>query len=327
MRLISRSDVEAHLPIGECIALMRTTMAAASRGETNQLLRQFVAIPGAPGKMAMMPGTMDDPACFGIKLVCKYQRALGDPLGTHVGMVLLFDSAKGIPLAMVEGSALTAIRTAATSAMATDILARRDARSLAMIGSGEQAARHIDAMLAIRPIDTITIWSRTAERASAFAAATALRTAVRTTAMSTAAEAIKGADIICTTTSADEPVLSGDDLEAGQHLTLVGSAIPSTAEVDAHAVRRSRFYVDSRPAALAAAGELRRAIEAGMVDETHIIGEIGDVVDGRVAGRVSAHDITIYKSLGIAAQDLAAAHLLWSKASNQLFGGMFDLLD
>ena len=326
MKLISRTEVENNLRIEQCIALLSDAMVAVSRGQASQLVRQFLEIPGEPGKMAIMPGTMGDPACFGIKLVCKYHRPPGDPLGTHVGMVMLFDSARGIPLAMVEGSALTGIRTAAASGLATDILARDDAHRLAILGKGEQASRHIDAMIAVRPIDTIVVWGRDLEQTNQFAEVIAHRTGVSTCAAATPAEAVRGADIVCTTTSAKLPFLYGADLEPGQHLNLVGSAIPTTAEVDGTAVQRGRFFVDSRESAMAAAGELLGAIRDGLVDADHVRGEIGEVIDGRVEGRTSRDQITIYKSLGIPAQDLAAAHALWRRASSGTFGVDFDIL-
>lgn len=326
MKLISRTEVEAHLRIEQCIALLRDAMVAVSGGHATQMVRQFLEIPGEPGKMAIMPGTMGDPACFGIKLVCKYHRPPGDPLGTHVGMVMLFDSARGIPLAMVEGSALTGIRTAAASGLATDMLARDDAHTLAILGKGEQASRHVDAMLAVRPIDNIAVWGRDLEQTSQFAQIIASRTGVSVRAAETPGDAVRGADIVCTTTSAKSPFLYGADLEPGQHLNLVGSAIPTTAEIDGSAVARARFYVDSRESAMAAAGELLAAIDAGLVDANHILGEIGEVIDGRVEGRTSRDQITIYKSLGIPAQDLAAAHALWRSASTGAFGIDFDIL-
>lgn len=326
MRIISQSEVERLLPVGACVEVMRDAMVATSRRDVTLPIRQFLPIPDRPGKLALMPGTLGDPECFGIKLVCKYDRPHGDPLGTHVGMVLLFDSEKGIPLAMVEGSSLTAIRTSAASALATDLLARQDATRLAVLGNGEQAMRHIAAMQAVRPIDSIVVWGRDAERANVFARRAAEDNSVTVTTALTPAEAVDGADIICTTTSAKSPILAGDDLQPGQHLNLVGSAIPTTAEVDAEAVRRARFFVDYRDAAMAAAGELLRAIESGLVDETHITGEIGEVCDGSVDGRQSDGQITIYKSLGVSSQDLAAAHAVWVAAELEDAGSLVDIL-
>lgn len=331
MLIINQSEVERLLPIAACVEVMRRAMIAVSRGDTTLPIRQFMPVPGAAGKMAIMPGTLgdastSDDATFGIKLVCKYDRPHGDPLGTHVGMVLLFDSVKGIPLAMVEGSSLTAIRTSAASALATDLLARNDAKRLAVIGNGEQAMRHIHAMRAVRPIDHLTVWGRDPARAQAFADEVAQATNVPTLCAETPAAAVAQADIICTTTSAKEPVLTGDALHPGQHINLVGSAIPTTAEVDHEAVRRSRYYVDYRPAAMAAAGELLKAIDAGVVGENHIVGEIGAVAAGEVPARQSVDEITCYKSLGVAAQDLAAALAVWRAATEQGAGMEVDLL-
>jgi ornithine cyclodeaminase len=314
---------------------MREAMMAVSRGDVSLPIRQFMPVPGASGKLALMPGSLGTAgkgaaASFGIKLVCKYDRppidGKPDPLGTHVGMVLLFDSAKGVPLALVEGSSLTAIRTSAASALATDMLARKDATRLAIIGNGEQAMRHIAAMQQVRAIEHVTVWGRDPERAAQFAAEASARCALRVEPAASAAEAVADADIICTTTSAAEPVLHGVDLKPGQHLNLVGSAIPTTAEVDHEAVRCSRFYVDYRPAAMAAAGELLKAIAAGMVDEGHIVAEIGEVAADPTRGRTSPAEITSYKSLGVAAQDLAAAHAIWSAALAEGSGHEVDLL-
>ncbi len=326
MRIISRSDVERLLPVKECIEVMARAMRATSRGDVTLPIRQFMPVPGTTGKLAIMPGTLGDPDCFGIKLVCKYDRPHDDPLGTHVGMVLLFDSARGIPLAMIEGSSLTAIRTSAASALATRHLAREDAVRLAIIGTGEQAMRHVAAMLAVRPIEHIAIWGRDAARSRSFADAVATSSGLPVSVHGDVVEAVERADIICTTTSAKTPVLLGADLRAGQHINLVGSAIATTAEVDDEAVVRSRFYVDYRPAALAAAGELLSAIGSGRVGPGHIVGEIGEVVGGTIAGRRSNEEITIYKSLGVASQDLAAAHAVWELAVADKAGIEADLL-
>jgi ornithine cyclodeaminase/alanine dehydrogenase-like protein (mu-crystallin family) len=327
MRILTRSDVERLLPIEACIPVMRAAMIETSRRNVSLPIRQFMPIPGVSGKLAIMPGTLGDPACFGIKLVCKYERPHEDPLGTHVGMVALFDTVAGIPLALIEGSSLTSIRTSAASALATDVLARPDATSLAILGTGEQAMRHLLAMRAVRPIRRIRIWGRDRQRAEAFADRMSDQTGIAIAVAATVKQAISDADIICTTTSAASPILAGVDIPAGAHLNLVGSAIASTAEVDNEAVRRSRYFVDYREAALAAAGELLSALRASVVTADHVLGEIGEVIDGRVAGRTSAADITLYKSLGIAAQDLAAAHAIWQLATEEGSGLTVDLMD
>ncbi|QTD57433.1 ornithine cyclodeaminase family protein [Parasphingorhabdus cellanae] len=327
MRIVTQSEVERLLPVGPCVGVMRQAMSATSRRDVTLPIRQFMPIPDAPGKLAIMPGTLGEPACFGIKLVCKYDRPHDDPLGTHVGMVMLFDSVKGIPLAMIEGSSLTAIRTSAASALATDILARKNATRLAIIGNGEQAMRHVHAMCAVRAVDHINVWGRDIERARTFAAAVADDTGIPVIACKSAAEAVAGADIICTTTSAKEPVLSGEELEAGQHVNLVGSAIPAAAEVDDVAVERASFYVDYRDAAMAAAGELLGAIERGVVTADHIVAEVGEVLTDETRGRNNDDQITMYKSLGVASQDLAAAHAIWRMAEAENKGITVDLMD
>ena len=331
MRIIPQSDVERLLPVGDCVDVMAEAMRQVSARNVHLPIRQFMPVAGAPGKMAIMPGSLgevgkDDDANFGIKLVCKYERPHDDPLGTHVGMVLLFDSERGIPLAMLEGSSLTSVRTSAASALATRELARENATDLAIIGNGEQAMRHVHAMRAVRPIEQVTVWGRDPQRASDFAADVTLQTNLPCRVASSPEDCVAGADIVCTTTSAKEPILPGSALEPGQHINLVGSAIPTTAEVDDEAVKRSRFYVDYREAAMAAAGELLKAIESGAVTEAHIVGEIGEVVTGTVSGRQSPDEITMYKSLGVSAQDLAAGHAIWRMAQKEGAGIEVDLL-
>lgn len=327
MRIITRSDVERLLPVAACVDVMRSAMLETSRANVTLPIRQFMPIPDSSGKLAIMPGTLGAPACFGIKLVCKYDRPHDDPLGTHVGMVMLFDSDKGVPLAMIEGSSLTAIRTSAASALATDILARKNAARVAIIGNGEQAMRHVHAMRAVREIEHFTVWGRDPARTEAFAEKVAEDTGIETATASNVESAVAHADIICTTTSAKEPILFGKHLKPGQHINLVGAAIPTAAEADDEAVARSRFYVDYHDAAMAAAGELLGAISRGIISEDHIVGEIGNVIDGTAPGRSDDGEITIYKSLGVASQDLAAAHAIWKMAEADNSGASVDLLD
>lgn len=327
MRIITQSQVEAHLPMAECISAMRDVMMAVSQGRTHLPIRQFMPVSGSSGKLAIMPGVIDDPWCFGIKLVCKYQRAADSPLGSHVGMVMLFDAEQGVPLAMIEGSALTGIRTAAASAMATDLLARKDASRLLILGCGEQARRHITALSCVRKIDQVLVWGRDAERTAAFASAAQEREQIPVSACTDLPAALAVSDMVCTVTASPEPLLSGDDLAPGTHLNLVGSAVPGNREVDSTCVSRASYFVDYRPATLAAAGELLIAMEEGVVDESHIVAEIGEVAAGTARSRTDDSEITLYKSLGVAAQDLAAAHLLYSQALALGFGQDIELND
>lgn len=327
MKIITESMVEQHLSMPACIDAMRTAMIAVSKGDTHLPIRQFMPIENAPGKMAIMPGVIGDPWCFGIKLVCKYVREPDSPYGTHVGMVLVFDAEHGLPLAMVEGSSLTSIRTAAASAMATDLLAKKDASNLLIVGCGEQARRHILAMLAVRDLSSIKVWGRDPARTAAFAAKVSDAIGRDVVAMDSLEQAAGEADLICTTTSAKEPVLFGDWISAGTHINLVGSAIPTTAEADTRLVQRSKFVCDYRPAADAAAGEYLAALKAGAVTEDHIIAEIGEIASGDKTGRASEQDITVYKSLGVSAQDLAAAHILYQLSESHKFGLEIEMMD
>lgn len=327
MIIITESMVEKHLTMPDCIDAMRTAMIAVSKGKTTLPIRQYIPIPDTQGKMALMPGTISDPNCYGIKLVCKYVREENSPYGTHVGMVLVFDSEKGLPLAMIEGASLTAIRTAAASAMATDELANPTVDTLTVIGCGEQARRHILSMLAVRSPKIVYVWGRNHAKVSSFADKMTKETGKAIRALESIEEAVRAADLICTTTSSKDPLIKGKWLKRGTHVNLVGAAIASSTEVDEDVVTRSRYFTDYRPAAMAAAGELLRAIETGAASEDTIIAEIGEVANGTIAGRTSEDEITVYKSLGVAAQDLAVGHKLYEMAVRDEFGTEINMMD
>jgi len=318
MLVVPAADVERLLTIERCVPAMRAAMAQVSRREVVLPLRQFMGVPDTAGKLGLMPGYIADPPLFGVKVVSKFPRAAGDPHGSHVGAVMLFDARDGLALALIEGGSLTAIRTAAASALATDLLAKPDARTLAVLGTGEQARRHVEAVRLVRPIERAIVWGRDPGRTRAFADAVGAEPAASVEA------AVAAADVVCTTTSAAEPILAGRWLKPGAHVNLVGSAIPTTAEADVDLVARAAFFVDYREAALAQAGELRRAIETGAVGEDHVRAEIGDVLLGRATGR-RGDEITVYKSLGVTAQDLAAGHVVWRAAAAAGLGTEVEL--
>lgn len=329
MRVLNRSQVEQALPFHACMQAMREAMQRTSAGACTLPLRQFMPIPERAGKLGLMPGYLGgDADCFGVKIVSKYERPANDPHGSHVGAVMIFEAATGLPIGLLEGGALTAVRTAAMTAVATDVLARPQARTLLIIGTGEEAWTHARALQYARPFTALRIWGRSSQHAHTLQQrlqhwrATAdergdpflIGAAPRVEIVDDLSRACADADVICTLTSAKSPILLGDWLNAGCHLNLVGSAIASTAEADTRVVARSRFFVDYRPAALAAAGELLNAIAEGLVTEDHIAAEIGDVLAERQPGRLSASDITVYKSLGVTTQDLAAGVLALNHA-------------
>jgi ornithine cyclodeaminase len=225
----------------------------------------------------------------------------------------------------MSASVLTAIRTAAASALATRYLAKADAHVLTIVGTGEEARTHIDAVTAVRPIDEVRVWGRTPARAQKLAERFRNSDRFEVRPVENLREAMRGADIVCTVTAAAEPIVAGGWLEPGMHLNVAGSGWAHKAEVDPECVRRSRVFVDYRASALAQAGELIQAFEAGAVTEDHIRGEIGQVIMQAVPGRTHPQDITMYKSVGIIAQDLAPAWYLYSLARERNSGARLHL--
>jgi ornithine cyclodeaminase len=320
MLILNRESVASSLSHRECIEVLDAAMRAVSRGDTVMPLRQYLTIPGSRGKFTLMPGYTGSPRCFGVKIVSKFERAPDSPHGSHVGAVMVFSADEGLPVALLDGSELTAIRTAAASALATRTLARPDARRLAIIGCGTQARHHVAALLEVRAVERVLVWGRNRSRVEDFIARLPLPGGVEVDAADSVEAAVAEADIVTTVTSAKTPVLRGAWLRPGTHVNLVGAAIREAAEADVETVRRSRFFVDYRESAMAQAGELLDAIDQGLVTAAHVAGEIGEVLAGQVPGRRSDTEITVYKSLGVAAQDLAAGWHAWVKASERSLG-------
>jgi ornithine cyclodeaminase len=292
--------------LSEAIELVAEAMLDLSNGLVVAPERTGVQV--APeGKLVLMPGATARINRFGLKALSLFSTAASHGLPGHQGVMLLFDSETGRPLCAIDSHAITGLRTAAASAVATRALSRADSRSVALIGCGSLAQLHADAMSLVRPVEEIVIWGRSEEKARRFVAQCALRSRAKVILARSAQEAVERADIICTLTSAALPILEGRWLKPGQHLNLVGSSTRATSEVDDEAVARGRFIVDSRSHALAQAGELRNAIESRCVGEEHVAAEIGEVLAGRVTGRSDPSLITIYKSLGHVAQDIRVA--------------------
>jgi ornithine cyclodeaminase/alanine dehydrogenase-like protein (mu-crystallin family) len=325
LRILSGPLVRELLPYDECVDAVEQAMRGVSSGKVLMPLRQFMPLPGGEGKLAWMPGYLGEPECFGIKLLSLFPGNPNVGLSSHLGMYVLYEATRGCPLAILEASALTAIRTAAASVVATRALARPGARTLAIVGTGEEAYSHLDAFQAVRPFEHVRIWGRDAGKARALAEYALGAGCADVEVASTVAAAAAGADVICTVTGSPTALLCGRDLRPGTHLCLVGSSIPATREVDDDLVAMARYFVDYRPSALAQAGELLGAIAAGRVTESHVLGEIGEVLNGTVAGRVSDDDLTVYKSLGVAAQDLAAALVVYRHALDRGLGAIAEL--
>lgn len=308
MRVLSNDDIAALLPMEQAIAVIDRVMRTVSAGRAQLPLRHVVPV-GGDNLMGVMSGALEEPHCHGVKLVSLFPGNPARGLSGHRGAMVLFEAETGGAVAMMDAGLLTAIRTAAASAVATRALARPDAGVLTLIGTGEQAEHHLQAMLAVRPVTEVRIVGRRPEKAADFAAhATARHPGMRFTHGTDARAAVAGADIVCTVTNSAAPVLRGDWLEPGQHLNIVGASIATRREVDDAVVQRAALYCDYRPSLLAQAGEVVDMIAAGTMTQAHLRGEIGAVLDGQVPGRKESGEITLYRSLGITAQDLAVAH-------------------
>jgi ornithine cyclodeaminase len=318
VRVIARDEVRRLLPMARCIDLMADALAALSRGEADNPLRSVMRLPQHSAALGMMPAALNAPAAIGLKVISVFPGNRGSGYESHQGFVLLFEAEHGAPVALVDAGEITAIRTAAVSAVATRLLARDDASDLAILGSGTQARTHLEAMLLARPgIRRVRAWSPNAARLKAFAAQATHRHGLRVEAVASARDAVEGATIVCTVSASATPILEGDWLSAGAHVNAVGASQPNARELDVEAVRRSRLFVDRRESALHECGDLLAAMEAGAVDEGHIVAELGEILAGTASGRRDAGEITLFESLGLAVEDLAAAHEVWRLATEE----------
>ena len=314
MIVLTDADVGALLTPQMAYDAVSAVMRRVSAGGAQLPLRHAVPVGGA-NLMGVMSGALDEPACYGAKLLSLFPGNPARGLSGHRGALVLFEPDTGAPVAMMDAGRLTALRTAAASAVATDALARADAARLVLIGAGEQAEHHLDAVARIRPVRSVHVVGRRADQAAEFARRAAQRQPGLTLSHGTdAVAAVKGADIICTVTSSAEPVLLGAWLEPGQHLNIVGASVPSKREIDAGVLTRARVYCDWRPSFEAQAGEVAALQREGGAVSDLLRGEIGAVLAGVVAGRQTPQDITLYRSLGIMAQDLAVGWLVWKAA-------------
>jgi ornithine cyclodeaminase len=308
-------EVRARLDYEGCIAAVRTAMAEFSADGNPQPLRSIFEI--APARFfGLMPGALAAPHGFGAKVLSVF----GDPgqpgRSAHRGIVVLFDRESGRVACIADAGEVTEIRTAAASAVATDALARPDARVLAVFGCGAQAASHIRALVRVRRLQEILVWGRSAARAAGFAEQMQREVGIPVRVVADGRDAASAAEIICTVTGSRTPVLLGEWVRPGTHVNAVGSSHAGPVEIDHALVRASRYIVDSRRSALAAAAEFLLAKEAGLIDDSHIVAEIGEVLLGRIPGRRSPQEITVYKSLGHIVQDLAAVSYLHAGAGS-----------
>ena len=307
------AEVEQLLDYPGCIAAVRQAMIALSSVERPQPLRQIFTV-GDNAMFGTMPGELQALAIFGAKLVSVFADSERPGCTRHQGVVVAYDGTTGAVSCIADAEPITRIRTGCASAVATDALARADAEVLAIFGTGVQAEAHLRAVPRVRTFREILLWGRSADKTRAFATEMSQAIGQAITPIADAREAAERADVICTVTSSREPVVLNDWVKPGTHLNLVGSSYLGPVEVDSALVVRARYIADYKPGVLAQAAELAVARDAGLVDDSHVVAEIGEVLAGRIPGREDDTQVTIYKSLGHVAQDLAAAAYLQAKA-------------
>jgi ornithine cyclodeaminase/alanine dehydrogenase-like protein (mu-crystallin family) len=316
--VLSAEDVAKLLPMRDCIQVMRDALAALARGKALVPLRMVMRMPDASGFLGVMPGQIgpDDgrEGVLGMKAVSVFPGNAQRGIDTHQGAVLLFEPDTGRLSALMDGAAITAIRTAAVSGVATDLLARQNAIELAILGAGVQARTHLEAIAAVRPLQRVRIWSRNSQHAVDLVKETAARYRASIDAVPTAEAAVRDADVVTTVTASPQPVLQRAWVKDGAHINAVGSSIPTTREIDTATMAAVRLFVDRRESALNEAGDVLIPIREGAFGADHIQAELGEVVIGTDPGRRSDRELTLFKSLGLAVEDVASAAFILRRA-------------
>lgn len=324
--LLGEADLKRVLDMRELIPAMRDALEHFSRGDVVQPVRPTLSIEPAGGYYSTMPAYLRDErgGALGMKSVTFFPGNAGGPFPTHLATVLLLDAATGALVALLDGRLITEMRTAAVTALAVDLLARRRAARLAILGSGVQARSHLRAVAQVRALTSVRVWSRTASHAQRFVRDMAGTVACPLTAAPSVAEAMRGADVVVAVTSAREPIVEAAWLEPGMHLCAVGSSAPDMRELDGATVARCRVFVDARASAAAEAGDLIMARAEGRIGPDHVVAELGEVAAG-APGRRSDGDITLFKSLGLAVEDVVAARLAYERALELRLGAEIGL--
>lgn len=326
MLLLSGDQVREAFPVAEAYRVVTDVMRRYSAGEVVQPVRTVLSSGQDTSLFAVMPCHVsgEPDSGYGMKAVLHAPGNSARGLPTHVGVVVVFDPETGQPLAMMEGAAVTALRTAAASAVATDALALPDAGDLALIGAGTQARSHLLALAEVRELRRVRLWNRGAARAAEFVTWARTKAGITVELTDTAAQALHGADLVCTTVDTAEPLVHAEHLAEGTHVNAVGSSVPGKRELDAAAVASCTVFVDSREGALRESSELAAPIENGLVPADRPLPEIGEVLLGKHPGRTDPTERTLYKSLGMAAQDVASGFAIVRAAQRLGIGTVAD---
>jgi ornithine cyclodeaminase/alanine dehydrogenase-like protein (mu-crystallin family) len=318
VRILDEHAVRRLLPMDECIDAMSDALSSLARGEAHNPLRTMTQPAGEESLMVLMPVHRGgERRLWGLKTLAIFPSNAERGVDLHQGFVALFDGETGETRAVLNAGGITAVRTAAVSAVATRALARREARTLALLGAGVQAKAHLEAMRAVLALDRVVAWSRTPGRAAAELDGVEE--------VATAEEAVRAADVVVTATSATEPIVRREWLREGAHVNAVGSAFPTARELDSPTIRDAVFVVDSRESAFNESGDFLIPLRERAIAEDHIRGELGEVLIGAVEGRRADDELTVFKSLGLAVEDLVAAELVVSRAEAEGVGAVVSL--
>jgi alanine dehydrogenase len=310
---VNKERISTLLPMKECIEVMEKMFRSLAAGECLQPLRNIMKLPGGSGLLGMMPGHADKLGMMGIKVISVFHANKEAGFPSHQGIVMLFDAKNGQPLMLFDALEITAIRTAAASAVATKLLSRENSSILAIIGSGEQAKRHIEAMVLVRKINQINLWSRNEKNAKHLINELSSEYNLPIHINKNVHQAVEHADIICTVTASKEPVVMGDWIAAGTHINAVGSSTASSRELDTTAIARSKLFTDRYESLFNEGGDFLIPKKEGAVTDEHVKAEIGEVLSGTKKGRENNEEITVFKSLGIAAEDIFSAYHIYQK--------------
>jgi len=323
--ILNKEEVESILTMQACIGIMSEAFKALENGESLQPLRSLMWLRSKKGLLGMMPGYTGESDIFGIKSISVFPENYKKGISSHQGVILLYEGESGRLLAVLDAEEITAVRTAAVSAVATDVLARKDASTLAILGAGVQGRQHLKSISLVRNISKVFVWDMVAESMKTYMDSELSHYDAKIIGVNTAEEAVAEADIICTVTPAKAPILMLDWVKPGAHINAVGACTPNAQELESALVAQSCLYTDCRESLFNESGDFLNPKKEGLITEDHVIGELGELLTGKVKGRKADGDITLFKSLGLAIEDLASGYFVYEKALERNIGTFVDL--
>jgi len=314
LRVLSKEDIARALPMADAVDAMKSAFGQLAAGDAVVPLRNHIDTPDRSGTFLIMPALLSGKKQMGVKILSLFNGNPPKGLPLIQALMVIADGETGSPLAMMDAGFLTALRTGAASGAATDFMARRDATRAAIFGAGVQGRTQLEAVCAVRAIDEAYVFDKNRNAAEDFSRAMSHALSIEVKVAHDASQAVKNAHIVCTATTSPAPVLDDGDLKAGVHINAVGAYTPETREIPGETVARARVVVDQRAACLAEAGDILIPLNEGKFDESHIAADLGELALGKGAGRTGATEITLFKSVGVAVQDVAAAFRAYENA-------------